>query len=312
MVELSKPFPLVFIVGPTAVGKSELALKAAQKFSGAIVNFDSLQFFSDLNIGTAKPTVEERSALPHFLFDICSVGENYTAGDFRKAALKVIEDQEYNFPLFFVGGSGFYLQALEKGMFEVSDISPEIIEETKNEQNQKGLSYLYEMLIKQDPDYAKKIEAQDSYRIFRAITLMRQLNKSMTQINKEFQLQQQTKKLNKVIFKVGLKMDRQRLRNRVQIRTDKMLELGLIEEVEDLLKIAPVNWSPLSSVGYKEVISYLKGEYNRTQMREWIITHTMQLAKRQMTWFQRDKEVEWFESTSEALNFLGKHLTSET
>ena len=307
MAELSKIYPLTFIVGPTAVGKSEFALQAAQKFSGAIVNFDSLQFFTDLNIGTAKPSKEERQLYPHFLFDICNKGESFTAGEFRREALKVIAENEKNFPLFFVGGSGFYLQALEKGMYEVEDVPADIAEQTQKELEEHGLSFLYQELKCKDPEYSVKIAANDTYRIIRAINLMRTLNKPMTQIMNEFRQQQEEKKLDKVIVKIGLTMERAELRKRIEIRTDKMLQMGLIEEVQGLLSSIATDWSPLSCVGYKEVIAHLKGEGSIEEMREKIITHTMQLAKRQMTWFKRDPEIQWFdpqEGLEKALDYL--------
>lgn len=296
MAELSSSYPLFFIVGPTAVGKSHLALACAQKLNGAVVNFDSLQFYKDIHIGTAKPSKEERQLCPHFLFDICEGEETYTAGKFRRDALEVIDNYDSLYPLFFVGGSGFYLQALERGMYDVEHVPEAVIQQVEGELQSQGLAQLFMELKDKDSIYAEKIGESDQYRIFRAICLMRAFAKPMTKIMKDYEQKREQMKLKKNYYKTGLYLEREVLRRRVVERTQKMLASGWLEETEKLLTCLGPSWPPLSSVGYKEVVSYLKQQMNYEQMYEKIITNTMRLAKRQMTWFRRDKSIKWFDA----------------
>ncbi len=295
MVVSSKLYPLVFVVGPTGVGKSDFSIQAALEFSGAIVNFDSLQFFTDLNIGTAKPSLQERSQCPHYLFDIRDMGEKMTAGEFRREAIEIINKHSSERILFFVGGSGFYLQALEKGMYDVERVSAEIREEYLLKLNELGVEGLYHELLTLDPDYAVKISSNDKYRIFRALTLIRAGGRPLSEIQSEHKNNRNARALNHPIIRIGLKIDREVLKKRIQLRVQKMLEAGLVEEVESLLKVAPKSWAPLSCVGYKEIVNYLEEGGKLNEAKEHIVLNTMKLAKRQMTWFKRDKEIKWFD-----------------
>ncbi len=304
MVALSKKFPLTFIVGPTASGKSDLAIAAAKKFQGAVVNFDSLQFFTDLNIGTAKPTKAEMNSCPHHLFNVCAMNEEFTAGRFRKKATQLIEKEGALTPLFFVGGSGFYLQALEKGMYEVNDIPEKIVASVKNELEELGLEKLYEELVTRDRIHAEKISPNDQYRIIRAVTMMRAENKTVSQIVAEHKTQQEKSKIAEEIIKIGIKIDRKILRERVALRTEAMLKAGLVKEVQLLLERAEDGWAPLACVGYKEVVAYLKQQISKDEMEQKIITNTMRLAKKQMTWFKRDVDIQWFEASENIENVL--------
>jgi tRNA dimethylallyltransferase len=291
---MSNPYPIVFIVGPTASGKSDLAFKLAKNFSGSIVNMDSLQVFTDLNIGTAKPIISERQQLPHFLFDIRDLGQTMTAGEYKREAEIVIESQGGQSPLFFVGGSGFYMQALEKGMFEVRTVPDEIKVEYQDKLIQNGLESLYQELLDLDSIYAQKISPSDSYRIFRALTVIRATGESLTEIQKKHEQDIEHKGLRQKKLKIGIEIPRDLLRQRVRERTQFMLHNGLIEEVESLLKRAPRDWSPLKSVGYKEIVSYLEGYCSLDEAEINIVNNTMKLAKKQMTWFKRDKDIRWY------------------
>ncbi|MCB9026843.1 MAG: tRNA (adenosine(37)-N6)-dimethylallyltransferase MiaA [Bdellovibrionaceae bacterium] len=293
---MSNSYPLFFILGPTAVGKSDLALNLALKFQGAVVNFDSLQFYKDINIGTAKPSCSERKKCPHFLFDICEVGTHFTAGQFRKNALTLIDEKESEYPLFFVGGSGFYLQALEKGMYSVKPIPETISRKTQKELEEFGIEFLYKELVERDPAYAIKIGSKDKYRIQRATNLIRANNKPISEIMNEHKNQLAKTKLNKEYYKIGLFIDREKLRQRVKERTLKMLTSGWIEETQELLTLVGDDWAPLKSVGYKELVIFLKNQMSYDEMVDKIITNTMRLAKRQMTWFKKEGNIHWFDA----------------
>ena len=287
--------PIVFIVGATATGKSELAVRVARQFGGAVVNADSLQFYKHLNIGTAKPSEEERCRCPHYLFDICEIGEEFTAGKFRDVANALIDERRKKELLVFVGGSGFYIQALDKGMYDVGSVAVEITHYWEAQLKEKGILVLHNELQKRDPDYTQKIAPQDRYRIVRALSLMESQSKTMTEIRREFASQQEGMALSGPKIKVGLQWERETLKKRVEQRVTRMIASGLVSEVEALLKKTPKDWSPLSSVGYKEVRLFLSEEWSEEQLFEEIVKSTMKLAKSQMTWFRRDESIRWFD-----------------
>ncbi len=304
---MASSFPFLFIMGPTGVGKSELAHLAAQREKGEIVNCDSLQCYQGLDIGTAKPSSTERKPIPHHLFDIVELGGQLTAGDYRRKVLSLWKEPPQA-PLFFVGGSGFYFQALEKGMYEV----PEIPENIRRELSyQDDLPSLYEELKRKDPQTAQKIKTHDRYRILRALGVIRASGKTLTEIRYEFAQKRKTQLVP--VMKIGLTMERNFLRKRILQRTQQMLNQGLVEETESLMKKGYSHWPPLNSVGYKECQNFLKGQASQNELLESIVTKTMQLAKRQMTWFRKDLNVRWYkrqevENWKEPLQWIHKAL----
>ena len=282
---------LIFIVGSTAVGKTDLAFELAKKNSACIVNADSIQIYKELNIGSSKPDFKKHPTTDCFLFDVASAPEVWTAGDFRKNCLEVLNLEIPKKGALVVGGSGFYIQALEKGMYNIKPSSKEIEERINNLSREKGLNFLYKELEKKDPDTAKKISHNDRYRIVRALSIMENENKTLTQIKKDFK----PKKLPWKYKKIGLQIPKDELLKRVKLRAEQMIKNGLIEEVEDLIKKGYQNWKPLQSVGYKEAMQYCKNQIDKQQMLEEIIKNTMHLAKKQKTWFQKDKDIKWFD-----------------
>lgn len=287
---------IVFVLGPTASGKSALALELAKIKNGAVVNCDSLQVFKGLDIGTAKPSAFERASLPHFLFDFVSLGQNFTAGDYRRSALEVIERELPKRDLFFVGGSGFYIQALDKGMNEVLPVAPETIKALDEAEKQHGLLHLWHQLEQLDAESAKKIHPNDGYRIKRALSVI-QTSGEKWSAQQAMAKEGQHLSSRFTVKKIGLKWDREVLHKRVAERTENMLEAGLIEEVQALVQKGFGSWAPLQSVGYKETLGFLKGELGRNELAPAITQSTMQLAKKQMTWFKRDPEIQWFDGS---------------
>ncbi|MCM2280643.1 MAG: tRNA (adenosine(37)-N6)-dimethylallyltransferase MiaA [Bdellovibrionaceae bacterium] len=309
---------VVFVVGPTASGKSDFAVEAALRFGGEILNTDSVQVFSSVNIGTAKPTISEQRDVPHHLLGVVPEGQSCTAGDFRRMALNVVADGvERGQNLFFaVGGSGFYVQALEKGMYPVPEISEKIRQSVRRDLATRGREALYEELRDRDAEYAREISPQDTYRLQRALEINRALQagtysrtqvstsgtasgsapaKTWTDLRQQFEAESESSRPFRVL-KIGLSRDRAKLRTSVENRTRRMLEQGLIEEVRELCDRGLDSWAPLASVGYKEARDYLAGRLTREALETEIVTHTMQLAKRQMTWFRRDPDVMWFDA----------------
>lgn len=281
--------PVVFVVGPTACGKSQVAFELARHFGGGVLNCDSLQVYQRLDIGTAKPPPLERSALPHFLFDCVPPGEVLSAGDFRRMALEALEQNLPRHMISAVGGSGFYIQALEKGMFEVDKPRPETEQAVRARLAQAGPSAMYDELKRLDPGYAAEISANDTYRVVRALIVIHDTGKKMSVLRGEFK----PKPFPYPHLKLGLNLERERLLARVQARTRRMLEDGLVQEVERLLSDGFENWPALQSVGYKECVDHLRGRLSREHLCDQIVEKTMQLAKKQRTWFKRDKDIHW-------------------
>ncbi|MCB0364361.1 MAG: tRNA (adenosine(37)-N6)-dimethylallyltransferase MiaA [Bdellovibrionaceae bacterium] len=307
-----KHHPVLFIVGATGTGKSRLAIELARRHGLPIVNADSVQVYQRVNIGTAKATDGERKEVPHYLLDEVAPPQTFTAGDFRRRALEVLAELVPQSPVLVVGGSGFYVQALQKGMYETSEVDEEILAQVKQEKEQKGLAAMYEELKIQDPEFARKVSNQDAYRVLRALALIRTHGKSPSQIQREFS-SQQDEAFPYLMATIGLKMNRDQLRERVRQRTHAMIDQGLIEEVKAMVGEGWGNWSPMLSVGYKETQAYLRGEWDQDQLVEEISKNTMRLAKRQGTWFRRDSAIQWFDVESEweqAIGFAEEFLFS--
>ena len=289
--------PLVFIVGPTAVGKTDWAIQWGNQDSACILNCDSIQAYKDLKIGSAKPDFKKYPRITPYLFDEISAPQIWTAGDFRRKSLEILKKELPKKKVFAVGGSGFYIQALEKGMYPIQTVSQDIIKNLEETQKQKGWDHLYKDLQKKDPETAKKISPKDKYRIFRFLSLIDSEGKSIFQIKKEFKEQ----KLPWPYFKVGLRLSPEELLKRVENRVRNMIKEGLIEEIETLANKGFRDWRPLNSVGYKEGQLYLEGKIKREDLVNRIVFSTMSLVKKQKTWFKRDKSIKWLDGSQPAL-----------
>lgn len=286
-----------FIVGPTASGKSDYAMKLALQNDGVIVNCDSVQMYAEVNIGAAKPSLDEMNKVPHYLYGHVKPPLKYTAGDYRRDFFKLIENLKENNinNIYVVGGTGFYFQALEYGMFDLEEGSSLVKEElVKIASTPEGVLSLYEELKRFDPEAAQKIHPNDRYRLIRYSEIVRTSGKRPSQLKAEMVLSQ----FPYPIKKIGVLWTREELLSRIQLRVQKMIQMGLIEEVMRLCENGLSDWEPLKSVGYKEVLKYLKGEIkNIKELEEQIFISTRQLAKRQMTWFKRDFNIDWIHQT---------------
>ena len=284
-------FPLLFLLGPTAVGKTSCSFYLAEKLSASILNCDSIQMYKGLDIGSAKPVLNRnKKKIPLFLFDEWDPPFICTAGKFREKALLVLKKELPCRSMLAVGGSGFYIQALEKGMYPIKSIKPDITKLVKETQNERGLEHLYSLLQFLDPEYAKQISSQDSYRIFRGICIILSEQKPLSLVCSSFQEQ----KLPYPYLKVGLYLPREILLKNIQVRTEKMIKEGLLEEVQNLLDKGLKNWPLMKSVGYRESILFLQNQFSREELKPRIIHRTMRLVKKQMSWFRRDKNIQWY------------------
>lgn len=288
----------IFLLGATGVGKSDVALALAEKHNLEIVNCDSQQVYQELDAGTAKPSSDQMSAVPHHLYSFVSAGDQYTAGEYRRDVLAFLDEnrKKGKTRFLFVGGSGFYVQSVLTQMYSIGKVDNDVRKIVEQEIAQSGYEPLFEELKKRDATYAQKIGPKDHYRLQRAIETLRSTGYSPAELLKE-----KTLKANPLeeraykVMKLALDIDRQLLRERIKVRAEKMLAHGLIEETERLMKKGLAHWRPLNSVGYKEVREYLNGKLPREDLLEKITISTFQLAKRQKTWFKRDSEIQWLE-----------------
>lgn len=286
---------VIFIVGPTASGKSEFALNLAIQNKGVIVNCDSVQAYAKVSIGAAKPTQEEMKLVPHYLYGHIAPLNKYTAGQYRRDFFELMEvlNQKSIENVYVVGGTGFYFQAIEKGMFEVHESTPQIKLQLQEEARaQNGLQNLYSELLKFDPESAHKIHPNDEYRLIRAIEIIRTSGRKPSELKKE--IKDAAMPFPYPLEKIGVNRAREDLHRRIQLRVKKMLSLGFIAEVQELRSEGLKDWEPMKSVGYKEVQSYLDGEIKTiSELEDKIVISTRQLAKRQLTWFKRDQAIHW-------------------
>lgn len=296
----------LLIIGPTGTGKSLLALELALKLKTAIVNVDSVQVFRDLVIGSAQPSKDDFKIAPHYLYGYLPAGATITASSYCEDVRELMATKLTKGPYIFCGGSGFYIQALEKGMFPVPTLTEEEKQKVQAQIAEWGWVRSYHELLKQDPKASEKIHENDHYRIQRALEIIITTGKKPTDIS----AQSHTSPLyGKSIIKIGLDLDKDKLRERIHKRTLQMLSAGWLEEVEALLQAGHRDWSALKSVGYLEVVEYLDGKTSHPEMIEKIVTSNMQLIKKQRTWFKRDPEIKWF--SSEEINKAAQSVLAQ-
>jgi tRNA dimethylallyltransferase len=280
-----KEISVVIIQGPTAVGKSDLAIQLAQHFQTELISADSRQVYKFLDIGTAKPSQEEQEKVKYHFIDIITPVEEYSAGDFAHNAHDIIVEQlEKGIIPIIVGGTGFYIKSFLEGIFQSPDIPREIREKLKETAKEKGSTFLYEKLKKVDPSSAHRTNPNDLNRIIRALEVYEFTGKTITQLwNEKPSTRRNYRTLNILISE-----DREILYERINKRVDEMQDKGLLKEFENVLNMGYTQSSPgLNTVGYKELFSYLDGNSTLVQCMEEIKKHTRNYAKRQFTWYRK-------------------------
>lgn len=299
------------IVGPTASGKSALAIEAARRFGGEVVSCDSVQVYRGLDIGSGKPGVEERRLVPHHLIDILDLNEEMNAGLFAERAAVAIEDiAGRGLTPIVTGGTGLYLTALLKGLFEHGGADPEVRERLEALARRHGAPRLHRLLMARDPAYAAKTQPADRVRVVRALEVFFSFGRPFSEV----QAERKPAFSGKALL-IGLDPGRDELRNRVTERVRRMFEAGLVEETRSALKTASDGgFSPraLGAIGYREVSASLADgrllPHGESEVLRAIVIATMQYAKRQMTYFRRQFEVEWFDSEGAAMARIGTWL----
>ncbi|MCA1765965.1 MAG: tRNA (adenosine(37)-N6)-dimethylallyltransferase MiaA [Desulfobulbaceae bacterium] len=312
---------LVAIVGPTAVGKTDLVLRLADELHAEIVNVDSMQVYRYMDIGTAKPSRQERQAIPHHLIDITDPDEEYNVCRYIEDAARACADisSRDKVPLL-TGGTGLYLKGFQEGVFSLAgeQLPDKNIEESKlrkkleKELAEKGRVHLFDRLKKCDSASAARIHPNDTYRLLRALLILEQTGIPWS-VHLDRQKQEAEKKSfqRREILKIGLIRDRDQLYERINRRTGKMFEEGLLEEVQSLLDrgYGP-DLKPMQSIGYRHALMVLAGDLSREEAIELMARDTRRYAKRQATWFKKDREIKWFEPRqgTEIVNLINGYL----
>ena len=284
--------PLVAIVGPTASGKSALGVWLAERLGGEVVACDSTQLYRGFDIGTAKPSVNERRGIPHHLIDILRPDEEATAGGYRELALSVLADlrQRNRVPVLTVG-TGLYLRALLDGLAEVPQRSEELRERLRADAREHGTGYLHGVLRRLDGEAAEKIAAADGQKLIRAIEICLLTQKPISEVHREGRTPLQDWR----VLKIGLLPPREALHERIHARTQGMLDRGWLREVQSLLASGlREDAKPFDFIGYRELRSVLHEALSIEEARAAIQQATRQYAKRQLTWFRKEQGVRWF------------------
>ncbi len=283
---------LVIILGPTGVGKSEVAVEVAEKLDGEIINADSQQVYRYMDIGTDKPTPEQRQKVPHHLIDVVNPDEEFNAARFREGALKNAEEiRSRGKKVLLCGGTGLYIKALTHGLFVGPAKDHEIRKRLEREAKQNGLETLYERLGQVDPEALSSIHPNDRHRITRALEVFELTGRKMSQWQREHGFKESPFET----LKIGLDRDREELYAVINRRCEEMVADELVEEVKGLVaKGYSLDLKPLQSVGYRHMGLYISGAMSLEESLSLMQRDTRHLAKRQLTWFRADNEIRWF------------------
>lgn len=290
-------YPLIAIVGPTAAGKSALALHLAERLNGEVVNYDSVQVYRGFDIGTGKLLPRERRGIPHHLVDCLDPADDFTAGDFRREALTALGEIRNRSKLpILVGGTGLYLRALLLGLFEGPPRSEDLRTRLRHLAERRGRGFVHRLLKRLDPATAGRIDPQDLQKVIRAVEVCLLARQALSSLHARGREPLQGFRC----VKIGLNPDRSELYARIDRRVEQMFASGLREEVRCILaRPDSQRMKALGALGYRQVVAALRGEITWQDAVRETQTATRQYAKRQMTWFRREPEVTWFPAFGE-------------
>lgn len=291
---------VIVICGPTASGKTALSIELAKKINGEIISADSMQIYKEMNIGTAKPTIEEMEGIKHYLLDFVSPDQRYSVAEYQKDAKKAIKEilKKGKVPII-VGGTGLYVDSL---IYEIQYPNIEFDEKYREQLEEiaekQGLEVLYKKALEIDEKAMQKISPNDKKRIMRVLEIYHATGKTKTE--QEIESRMQPIEYDYKVFAIN--WDRQVLYERINKRVDIMVEQGLIEEVKTILQKYKTFPTAMQGLGYKEVVDYIEGKYTKEEMIDKIKMETRRYAKRQLTWFRKNKQTTWLEGTNELQN----------
>lgn len=304
---MSQKKHLLVIAGPTAVGKTALGVILAKKFQTEILSADSRQFFKEISIGTAKPTAAEMQGIPHHFIDSHSISEAYNVGKYETEGIQLLEQlfQKHDVVIL-VGGSGLYIDAICKGFDELPEADEAIRNRIDSMLEKEGIIALQNLLQELDPIYYKQVDLNNPQRLSRALEVCLSSGKPYSALREG-----KAKKRNFNIIKIGLNTERALLYDRINQRVDEMMQLGLLEEVQNVVAFKTAN--ALQTVGYNELFDYLEGKTDLKTAVDLIKQNTRKFAKRQLTWFNRDKEIKWFEpsQTENIIAFVNESIKAQ-
>ncbi len=285
---MAKKKTLVVVLGPTAVGKTDIAIRLARELHTEIISADSRQLYLEIPIGTAAPAVNQRAAVPHHFTGMLSLHQDYNVSQYEKEVLALLRQKFCEHDVMIMcGGSGLYIDAVCKGIDPLPDSDPGLRKSLQEKWQQQGIGALQEQLKSLDPEYFAQVDRQNHKRLLRAIEVCLQTGQKYSELRLN-----KPQKRNFNILKIGLNLPREQLFDRINRRTEIMLENGWLEEAKKALSFR--NQNALNTVGYKELFAYLDGKLTLEEAIEKIKTNTRRYAKRQLTWFKKDKEIRWF------------------
>lgn len=298
---------LIVITGPTASGKTAMSVELAKIIGGEIVNADSMQIYKYMDIGTAKPTLEERQGIPHHLIDIVNPDEQFSVARYCECAKDAIDSiHKKGKPAVMVGGTGLYVDSLVNNI-QFSEIEPDLKyrEDMEKLAEEKGNEYIYNMLLDTDPESAGKIAVADRKRIIRALEVYHLTGKTITEHNEISR--SVPSPYNTVMFAIDV--DRDVLYDKINRRVDIMLENGLVDEVKKIVDMGvQKNSTAMQAIGYKEILEYLTGDISLEEASDKIKQGSRRYAKRQLTWYRRNDKIHWVKNIDEVLNILNKSV----
>ena len=295
---------LIAVVGPTAVGKTSLAIRLAEHYKTEIVSADARQVYRELGIGTAKPTEDELRMIRHHFINHKSIKEDYTAGTYGREA-RAVMDQLFasHKQVVLCGGSGLYIKAVLEGFDNLPQVDPEIRHGIIEDFDTRGLSWLQQEVQKNDPDYFETVDRQNPQRLMRALEIILGTGQTFSGFHKKEKID-----LPYDVVKIGLYMEREKLYKAIDRRMDVMIENGLFAEAESFFTVRHLN--ALQTVGYQEAFGFFEGLHNKEEAVRLMKRNSRRYAKRQLTWFRKDKEIHWYhpEDFGQILKMLNEKL----
>ena len=302
---MSKPSKtLIVIAGPTASGKTAVGIQLARHLNTEIISADSRQFYREMSIGTAKPTTDELAHAKHHFINSHTITDSFNVGDFEQQGLALLDTLfETHENVVMAGGSGLYIKAICEGFDQLPDVDPTVRERLNMTYAEKGISFLQEKLKLADPEYYQQVDINNPQRLIRALEVFESSGQPFSSFHKKGFKQRPFN-----IIKIGLALSREKLYERINLRVDQMIADGLVKEVKALMPYRSLN--ALQTVGYTEIFDYLDDKTDLPRAIELVKQNTRRFAKRQMTWFNKDKEINWI-APGDVINFVAQHIRNK-